>query len=175
QLTGHETDYLDAFTRAGLFFVSLFNWKGAKYRLSSGHYIAVFANYVLEHVENIGKASQEVYRVLAPGGIFVATIPNTLAPEFVLSRYTPLWFHELIRGKRAWETKYAYDSISELLDVFLDIGFRVEDESRWPFVEGYLWKNPVIGRLGRLYDKTILTCKCRSWMGDVCITLRKPT
>jgi SAM-dependent methyltransferase len=143
--------------------------------LSSGHYIAVFANYLLEHSENIGGASQEICRVLAPGGLFVATVPNTLAPEFVLARHTPLWFHKLARGELAWETKYAYGSISELLDVFLDNGFRVEEEKRWPFVEGYLWKYPIVGRLGKLYDKALSTCKCRRCMGNVCIALRKPT
>jgi hypothetical protein len=33
QLIGYETNDLDTLTRVGLFFVSLFNWKGAKYRL----------------------------------------------------------------------------------------------------------------------------------------------
>jgi SAM-dependent methyltransferase len=143
--------------------------------VSSDRYVAVFANYVLEHVANIRGASQEIYRVLAPGGLFVATVPNTLALEFILARHTPLWFHNLVSGGFGWETEYVYSSISELLDVFLDSGFRVEEEKRWPFVEGYLWKYPIIGRLGKLYDKTISTCKYRRLMGDVCLALQKPS
>jgi SAM-dependent methyltransferase len=143
--------------------------------LSSGRYIAVFANYVLEHVENLGRASREIYRILTPGGQFFATIPNTSAPEFVLARHLPLWFHRLIRRGHAWETKYTYDNISELLDYFLENGFEVEEERRWPIVEGYLGRYPIVSRFGNLYDKLVSTCKCKSCMGDVCLVLRRPT
>lgn len=143
--------------------------------LNSGHYIAVFANYVFEHVENLRGAAQELYRVLAPGGLFVATMPNVMAPEFIVARHTPLWFHKAVRQQHAWETKYAYGSISELLDVFLDNSFKVVEEKRWPFVEGYLGKYPIVGGLGRLYDNTLSTLKFRRYMGDVCIVLQKPT
>jgi SAM-dependent methyltransferase len=143
--------------------------------VSSSHYDAAFAHYLLEHVENIRRASQEIYRILAPGGLFVATVPNTLAPEFVLARHSPLWFHKLIRGGHAWETKYAYNGISELLDVFLKSGFQIEEERRWPVVYVYLHKYPIIGLFAKLYDKTISTCKCRRLMGNVCLALRKPT
>ncbi len=142
--------------------------------LKSEHYIAGFANYVLEHVENIGGASRELYRVLAPSGLFVATIPNVAAPEFIISRHTPQWFHKMVRRQQAWETIYAYDSISELLDVFLGNGFRVVEEKRWPFVEGYLGKYPLVGGLGKLYDTTISTFKFRRFMGDVCLVFQKP-
>ena len=143
--------------------------------VSSGRYIAVFANYVLEHVENIRGVSQEIYRVLSPGGLFVATVPNTSAPEFVLARNTPLWLHKLFRRGHGWETEYAYGSIPELLDVFLDSGFRVKEEKCWPYFEGYLSRYPIIGRIGRLCDMAIITCKCKRLMGDVCLSLQKPT
>jgi SAM-dependent methyltransferase len=141
--------------------------------LESGRYVAVFANYVMEHVEDIERASREVHRVLAPGGLFVATLPNTRAPEFLVAKHTPLWFHKLVRREHAWETKYAYQSVGELLEVFLWSGFRLEEESRWSFVEGYLGKYPIVGWLGRLYDRTISAWRRRAWMGDVCIALRK--
>jgi len=140
----------------------------------SGRYSAVFANYVLEHVEKLREASQEVWRVLAPGGLLIATVPNSAAPEYAVAKHTPLWFHRLIRGGSGWETKYAYHSISELLDLFREAGFRVEDEKYWPFFEQYLWNVPVVGPLSRLYDRTISACGCRRWMGDVCLVLKKP-
>jgi SAM-dependent methyltransferase len=143
--------------------------------VNSGRYGAVFANYVLEHVEKIREASQEIWRVLAPGGLFIATVPNSAAPEFALAKHTPLWFHRLIRGGSGWETKYAYNGISELLDLFLDVGFHVEDEKYWPFVEQYLLKYPVVGQLSKLYDRIIAACRCRRFMGDVCLVLKKPS
>ncbi|GAB6268093.1 MAG: hypothetical protein STSR0002_08340 [Smithella sp.] len=137
-------------------------------------YIAMFANYVLEHVENIRGASREIFRVLAPGGLFIATVPNNSAPEFILAKYTPLWFHKLIRGGTGWETKYAYDSISQLIDLFIEVGFQVEDEEYWSWVGGYLSKYPILGSLGKLYDKLIATCNYRRFMGQVCLVLKKP-
>ncbi|MCK4413362.1 MAG: methyltransferase domain-containing protein [Candidatus Eisenbacteria sp.] len=142
--------------------------------VSSGRYVAVFANYVLEHVENLAGASQEIHRVLAPGGLFVATVPNTLAPEFLLARHTPLWFHNAVRGGHAFPTQYAYKSISELLDFFRAVDFQLEEERRWSFAEGYLFKYPIASTLSRLYDRTVLACRCGWLMGQVCLVLQKP-
>jgi hypothetical protein len=143
--------------------------------LSPANYIAVFSNFVLEHVENIKGASQEIYRVLAPGGLFIATIPNSMAPEFLVARHTPLWFHKLIRRTSSWETKYSYKSIPELLDMFLKCGFQVKEEKRWPTVGGYPLKYPIIRTIGKLYDNSISAFKCRGLMGNACIVLQKPT
>jgi len=42
----------------------------------------IFCNHVLEHIPNDTKAMQELYRVLAPGGIGVFQIPQDLSREF---------------------------------------------------------------------------------------------
>ncbi len=76
--------------------------------VKSNKYDAAFSNYVLEHVQNLNKAASEVYRVLKPGGIYVTSVPNPAAPEFLLSKLTPMWFHELIRREKAWHTHYSF-------------------------------------------------------------------
>lgn len=141
--------------------------------LDSERYHAVFANYVLEHVYNLKGAAQEIYRVLLPDGIFIATIPNTTAPEFIIARHTPLWFHKLVSRRQAWETKYSYNGISALIEIFLDAGFGIEEEKHWPFVEGYLWQYPVVNIFGRLYDRLVSAINMKHLMGQVCIVLRK--
>jgi SAM-dependent methyltransferase len=141
--------------------------------LRSSHYITAFANFVIEHVENIKGASQELYRVLEPGGLFIATVPNTSALEFIIARYSPLWFHKLIRGGHAWETKYAYRNISELVEVFLQSGFIFKEERRWPCVYQYLQNIPIVGLFGKLYDKLISTYKWKRLMGHVCLVFQK--
>ena len=143
--------------------------------VDSDRYVALFANYVLEHVANIRGASEEVYRTLSPGGCFIATIPNVLAPQFVLARHTALWFHRLVRGGWGWETEYAYESVSQLRDAFIDVGFVLEDEKYWSFVDGYLWRYPILGRLGKSWDKAITRSGSKRLMGDVCLVLRKPS
>lgn len=143
--------------------------------VQSSHYLVAFGNYVLEHVDGLEKASQEAYRVLVPGGCFAATIPNVLAPEFVLARHTPLWFHGLVRkGAHVWETEYAYRSVPELITIFVDNGFQVESEGYWPLVQGYLYQFPILNTIGRLYDQLISICDYKRFMGQACIVLKKP-
>lgn len=141
--------------------------------IHSEQYHVAFANYVLEHVENLKGAAQEIYRVLSPDGTFIATIPNTLAPEFILSRHTRLWFHRLISKSQVWETKYAYNGIPALVEIFLDAGFGIEEEMYWPFVEVYLWKYPVVNIFGKLYDRLVSATNARHLMGQVCIAFKK--
>ena len=140
----------------------------------SGEYSAVFANYVIEHIENVLGAAREVFRVLRPGGLFITTLPNTSAPEFVLAKYTPLWFHKLIRREHSWETHYAYGDIPALIETFTAAGLEVEHVNRWPFIEGYLWKYPLAKHIGRLYDKIISICRIERFMGNGCLVLKKP-
>lgn len=140
----------------------------------SGDYAAVFANYVIEHIEDVDEAAREVFRALSPGGLFIATLPNTSAPEFLISKYTPLWFHKLIRRGHGWETQYAYRGISALIGTLSTAGFIVEPEKRWAFVQGYLCNYPLAGSLGRLYDKLVSRCRCERLMGNICLVARKP-
>lgn len=152
-------------------------WQGSIDQMTpvpAAAYRAVFANYVIEHIADLYGLAREVYRVLAPGGMFLTTLPNTSAPEFLLAKYTPLWFHKLVRRERGWETHYAYAGIPALLELCTAAGFLVDTEKRWPFVEGYLWKYPLAGSLGRLYDKIVLRCRFERLMGNVCLVLRKP-
>lgn len=141
---------------------------------NTSEYVAVFANYALEHIKNIRAAFLEIYRVLKPGGIFIATIPNPIAPEIVIAKHTPLWFHKIIRQQHGWETAYAYRDISTFLKLCFDSGFRLEDEKYYSFIYGYLYKYPVIGAIGSLYDKVITNCDFKRFMGNACLVLKKP-
>jgi len=139
----------------------------------SGQYIASFANFVLEHVQDIHRASREIYRVLGPSGIFVATVPNPTAPEFQIARRTPFWFHKLIRREEAWETCYSYRDISELVKIFELNSLILQDIRYWSYVEGYLGKYSVLNGISKLYDHIVSASGIRHLMGHVCITFRK--
>jgi SAM-dependent methyltransferase len=140
---------------------------------TNGYYLA-FANYVLEHVENLHKAVHEIYRVLCPSGIFVTSLPNPAAPEFIFARYSPLWFHRMIRQSEAWETVYSYSSISELTSVFESEGFIILDVKYWPITEGYLWRYPIVSNFSGRYDRMVSKLNIKRLMGSVCITVKKP-
>lgn len=137
--------------------------------VESEAYDAVFANFVLEHVPDLKRAAAEIRRVLRPCGLFVCTVPNTLAPEFLISRLTPTRFHRVVRRQRAWETVYAYRSISELECVFRDAGLRRTTLAFFPVVGRYLAGYRVLSTVGRAYDWTLVKTNARPLMGEVCL------
>jgi SAM-dependent methyltransferase len=141
--------------------------------VESDHYSAAFANYVLEHISNLNLATREIYRVLKPRGIFVASASNPTAPEFVLAKWTPTWFHKTIRRSETWETHYAYKNIKELTGIFKSAGLHVVEIKYYSFVEGYLAEFPLLNVFGKFYDKVISVLKIKRFMGNVCIVFEK--
>lgn len=145
--------------------------------VASHAYEMAFSNYVLEHVANLPEAAKEIYRVIKPGGIFTVSTPNPQAPEFFISRHTPLFFHQLIKGKgkfaEAYETFYAYKNIGELINIFTAAGFKVKEVKYYPFTIGYLFRFPIISIFSRLYDKIISLLSVKALMGQVGIVFEK--
>jgi SAM-dependent methyltransferase len=141
------------------------------------NYDLAFSNYVLEHVKNLPEAAKEIYRVIKPGGIFVVSTPNPQAPEFFISRHTPLFFHQLIKGKgkfsEAYETFYAYKNIAELVKIFNSAGFKAREVKFYPFTIGYLYRFPIASIASRLYDKLISLLGIKALMGQVGIVFEK--
>ncbi len=139
----------------------------------SAFYVAAFANFVLEHVRDPRSAAMEIHRVLRPAGRFVASVPNPAAPEFVLARRTPLWLHRLVRGTDAWETHYAFRSIQGLTAIFEDVGFETVQVRYQSFIEGYLGRFWILGKIARAYDRVVSARGLRRLMGNVCIVFEK--
>ncbi len=146
--------------------------------IETAKYDIAFANYVFEHVSNLKAAARELDRVLKPGGYFVVSLPNPIAPEFILSRLTPLRFHQMIKGRaegiRVYETHYAYRSIREFVSIF-ERYFSVVEIRQWPHTFGYLYRFPVANIVSKLYDKVVAFFRIKFLMGNVCIVFKKPT
>jgi len=141
--------------------------------LESNHYDVVFANYLLEHVQHLDKTAFEIQRVLKTGGIFVTSVPNPLAPEFVFSRHTPLWVHKKIRNKESWKTRYAFSSIDNLVIIFERAGFKTTEIEYKSFIEGYLERFFLLNKIAHLYDRILDLFKLKRIMGNVGITFLK--
>jgi SAM-dependent methyltransferase len=142
--------------------------------VDSARYEAAFANYVFEHVADLGRAASEVFRVLKPGAIFVASIPNLTAPEFVVARYAPAGLQKLMTQGKGFRTCYAWKTIGEFTGIFEQHGFSVDEVRFWAFTQGYLWRYPVVSLLSRLYDRVVSGTRIRSLMGNACVSLVKP-
>ncbi|MBW7876796.1 MAG: class I SAM-dependent methyltransferase [Candidatus Cloacimonetes bacterium] len=67
----------------------------------------VFSDNVLEHLEHPELVFQEVFRVLKPGGVFLAKTPNKYHYMPLIARLTPHWFHQWVnklRGRASVDT-----------------------------------------------------------------------
>jgi SAM-dependent methyltransferase len=141
--------------------------------IASESYSAAFAHYLLEHVRGVERAASEIFRVLLPSGVFIATVPNPAAPQFVVARHTPLAFHTFVRGAHAWETLYAYKSIPRLLHIFEAAGFRAVDVQQRSFIQQYAVRAPFLMPAARLYDRVLNALHLTPLMGDACLVFAK--
>lgn len=60
----------------------------------------VFADNVFEHLAEPVGVFQEVYRILKPGGCFLAKTPNRWHYVPLIASATPHWFHEWVNARR---------------------------------------------------------------------------
>jgi hypothetical protein len=79
-----------------------------------------------------------------------------------------------MRAGAAWETVYAYDSVREFITTFAMTGLRVVEVKRFPCVDQYTKRLPIIGMIGRLYDDWVERLSLRFLMGQVCVVMRHP-
>ena len=141
--------------------------------LPTERYQVVFANYVFEHIAQLERSIEEVRRVLTPGGIVVLSVPNPSAPEYVLSAHTPLWFHALVRGKRAWEPEYAFRTPQELAQSFERLGFSTVSIRQFAQTYSHLNRFPVIRTVSKQYDRVVERYDWTRLMGDACLAFRR--
>ncbi len=142
--------------------------------VKSGEYNAVFANYVLEHIQHLEQCASEIYRVLNPGGIFVASIPNPTALEILLAKVTPLWFHKLLVRRDAFETHYMFKGIEDLRIIFQKGGFNTIAVYYRSCILDYFENIFILNKLARLYDNILNMLQVKRFMDNVCIVFQKP-
>ncbi len=141
--------------------------------LESDKYKLAFANYVFEHVKDIDSAASEVYRVLKHDGYFLMTVPNPNAPEFFISRITPLWLHRAVRGGSGWKTYYSYKNIKNLIKIFEKKGFSVVEIKYFPAVLTYFYRFPILKQMSIAYEWFLKKFRLNALMGNVCLIFKK--
>ncbi len=89
----------------------------------------VFADNVLEHIDEPVPVFHEVYRVLKVGGAFLAKTPNRSHYVATIARLTPHRFHQWVNQKRGrssadtFPTRYKANSPQDILQLGQLAGF----------------------------------------------------
>ena len=121
----------------------------------------VIACNVLEHLQNPEKVFTEVYRVLKPGGSFLAKTPNKYHYMPLIAQLTPHQFHQWYNSKRGravedtYYTCYKANSRGEIKRLAQSVGFFV---GKTELIEGrpeYLRLNPVPYLVGWFYERLV--------------------
>lgn len=91
----------------------------------------VFSACVWEHLEDPGLALDEVFRVLKPGGLYIAKTPSRFHYVCLIASTTPHWFHRLVNRLRGrpepdtFPTFYRINSGRAIRKWSAQAGFRV--------------------------------------------------
>lgn len=121
----------------------------------------VFADNVIEHIQDPGQVLAEVCRVLKPGGSFLAKTPNRWHYMPTIARFTPMSFHRFynrLRGRDVidtFPTVYALNTRGDVERFAKKAGLLVESVQ---FVEGrpeYLRINALTYLFGLAYERTV--------------------
>ena len=121
----------------------------------------VFADNVMEHLDDTQGAFREISRVLRPGGLLVFKTPNKNHYMPLIARASPHWFHAWVSGLRGrsavdtFPTRYRCNSSAQLQRLAIQTGLAIDDIE---FIEGrpeYMRINPITYCAGLLYERLV--------------------
>ena len=121
----------------------------------------IFADNVVEHLPEPEKVFSEVYRLLRPGGVFLAKTPNKYHYMPLIARLTPHRFHEWVnkwRGREGGDvfpTKYQANTEGDIRKLPFSVGLKVKQINHIEGRPKYLRMSFVTYIPGLLYERLV--------------------
>lgn len=123
----------------------------------------IFADNVLEHFADPGRVFREIWRVLKPGGKFLAKTPNRRHYVPLIARLSPQGFHRFInrlRGRReddTFPTYYAVNTPEDIRTQAETSGFKVSDIGLFESRPEYCRLSAITYVFGWAYERLVNT------------------
>ncbi len=142
--------------------------------VADGYFDVAFALSVLEHIEHPREFAAEVYRLLKPGGRFLAMTPNFFHYVALSASLTPTWFHKWYNAQRGrdeedtFATFYRLNSRGALRRAFTAAGFRPVWIRSVEVQPNYLALTLPTFLLGALYERAV---NATEWLSPFRVTL----
>jgi ubiquinone/menaquinone biosynthesis C-methylase UbiE len=121
--------------------------------------------FVIEHLKQPQKVFSEFSRLLLNDGTLIFRTPCINSPMFLLSRLTPVRWHETIKKKflgtqaiDAFPTYYRCNTVKKLNQMLKATGFRKEMLESVEQVHSYFTFNRIAYAIGLLISRLIQSC-----------------
>jgi SAM-dependent methyltransferase len=141
----------------------------------------VFADNVMEHLDNPVAVFTEIWRVLKPGGVLLFKTPNRSHYMPLIARLTPLSFHQFVnrlRGREAedtFPTHYLANSDAQVRSVAELVGLEVTSVERFESRPEYLRLSFPTYLFGLIYERVVNSSSVlERWRILLIAELRKP-
>jgi len=137
---------------------------GARLPFDTDHFDLVWADFVMEHVEDPESLVREIRRVLKPGCPFFFRTPNGYHYVALAARGTPHWFHTLVANRvrglpqdshEPYETFYRFNTKKSITAVSRDVGFSSTEIRLVETEPSYLMFDPMGFFLGLAYERCV--------------------
>lgn len=121
----------------------------------------VCSSYVLEHIERPERTLAETFRVLKPGGKFIALTPNAGSLVAMVAKLTPWRFHVWLNRRRGCEARdvfptfYRLNRASNVRRKARDAGFSDVEICYWEGRPEYFYFNRVTFYAGLAWERMV--------------------
>jgi len=124
----------------------------------------VFADWVIEHLDQPSCFAREVARVLRSGGFFVFRTGNLWHYSYAIAAHTPQWFHNLVAnrvrglsdsGHEPYPTFYMMNTLRAVRRTLLTAGFVEEKLTIIETEPSYLMFSTFTFLAGLLYERIV--------------------
>lgn len=141
----------------------------------------IFSIYVMEHVDDPASFASQIFRVLRPGGYYLALTPNRFHYVPLIAAVTPTSFHKWLNKRRGREegdtfpTYYRLNSKGVQKSVFREAGFEVKQISSIEIQPNYLKFCTPAFLMGAAYERIVNSSELLEYLRVNLITIvRKP-